>query len=309
MQGRHPPIAWTARIVVSRRDSMVFQGGFEMRVSYFRHSAAGRKKRWWWWWGGGFRFHIKSLKTSAKNNCVSSFSGRSLLKACRRAEEQKRSYLHAFVKVTLFFSSRGRGALMTNGDFQSGQETAKSFSPLSPLLWERGEADKTIPLPVCPAWNIHEGYTSETVLEVKICMNISGTIDISNSIVFRININSMFHSQKKKKKEGGGLGLRLVPGQQTSRQWWQVKGRGKCRCIRCPRWPHAVWKVWKCLVLTTIFVLGKKCYVSRCYYKIKQLSFSKIDQFPVFIIIKDWTYWYYICILCILHSLLHVLTW
>ena len=28
-QGRHPPVAWTARIVVSRRDSMVFQGGFE----------------------------------------------------------------------------------------------------------------------------------------------------------------------------------------------------------------------------------------------------------------------------------------
>ena len=32
---------------------------------------------------------------------------------------------------------------MTNGDFQSGQETAKSFSPLSPLLQEREEGDKT----------------------------------------------------------------------------------------------------------------------------------------------------------------------
>lgn len=31
-------------------------------------------------------------------------------------------------------------------------------------------------------------------------MNISGTIDISICIVFQININSMFHSQKKKKK-------------------------------------------------------------------------------------------------------------
>lgn len=41
MQGRHPPVAWTASSVVSRRDSMVFQGGFEMQVRFFRHSSAG----------------------------------------------------------------------------------------------------------------------------------------------------------------------------------------------------------------------------------------------------------------------------
>lgn len=44
-QGRHPPIAWTARIAGSRRDSIVFQVGFELQVNIFRHSAAGRKHR------------------------------------------------------------------------------------------------------------------------------------------------------------------------------------------------------------------------------------------------------------------------
>lgn len=42
-QGRHPPIAWTASIAGSRRDSMVFQGRFEPQVNLFRHSAAGKK--------------------------------------------------------------------------------------------------------------------------------------------------------------------------------------------------------------------------------------------------------------------------
>lgn len=43
-QGQHPPIAWTASIAGSRRDSMVFQGGFEPQVNFFRHSAAGERK-------------------------------------------------------------------------------------------------------------------------------------------------------------------------------------------------------------------------------------------------------------------------
>lgn len=42
-QGRYPPIAWTASIAGSRRDSMVFQRGFEPQVNFFRHSAAGEK--------------------------------------------------------------------------------------------------------------------------------------------------------------------------------------------------------------------------------------------------------------------------
>lgn len=44
-QGQHPPIAWMTSIVGSRRDSMVFWGGFKPQVIFFRHSAAGGKKQ------------------------------------------------------------------------------------------------------------------------------------------------------------------------------------------------------------------------------------------------------------------------
>lgn len=44
-QGQHPPIAWMTSIVGSRRDSMVFWGGFEPQVIFFRRSAAGGKNK------------------------------------------------------------------------------------------------------------------------------------------------------------------------------------------------------------------------------------------------------------------------
>ena len=164
-QGRHPPIAWTASIAGSRRDSMVFQGGFEPQVNFFRHSAAGEKTQG----------TVRTRKTTARW-IMKAEDGRVI----KRSHKQRGVFFYVF-GITLFpsreeimrrpnifhklkarwksriiflvtyklirkvrlkdyfsllsgrlrafsLSDGGSGAVMTNGDFQSWRETAESFS-------------------------------------------------------------------------------------------------------------------------------------------------------------------------------------
>lgn len=182
-QGRHPPVAWTASIVVSRRGSMVYQGGFEMQVHVFRHSAAGGKKRRWGG-GGGFVVYIKCSK-QVKNNCVFSFLGRSFLKVCRGETEAEMELSPSMCKGDTFFSSlRNKELWWQMGISRVGRKRPSHFLRFHRCFGREERETKQSPSPSAPTCNIHERFTSETVLEVKICMQISGTIDISICIGF-----------------------------------------------------------------------------------------------------------------------------
>lgn len=80
-QRRHPPVAWTASIADSRRESMVFRDGFKPQVNPIRHSTAGEKtqtskededynKIWQQYSNIGRCVHRRIIKTGRNIFCV-----------------------------------------------------------------------------------------------------------------------------------------------------------------------------------------------------------------------------------------------